>query len=133
MRLSNRTEYALLALIFLARLPKDSYAHGQEISDEQHIPMSFLQQILFTLKQAHMVRSIKGKTGGYALYREPSEISIAEVVRLFDGPLAPSRTVSEFFYEQTPIASEKKMTRLLKEIRDYLAKKLEHTFISDIC
>jgi Rrf2 family cysteine metabolism transcriptional repressor len=132
MRLSSRTEYAILALIFLARLKDDQFAHGQDISTKQNIPMSFLQQILFSLKQARLVRSIKGKAGGYALSRKPSTISIAEVVRLFDGPLAPSKAVSLFFYEETPISKEKKMTRVLKEIRDHVAKKLESTFLSDI-
>lgn len=132
MKLSSRTEYAILALIFLARLEKGEYAHGQAIADAQDIPIRFLQQILFALKRARFVRSIKGKTGGYSLSKKSSEISIAEVVRLFDGPLAPSRAVSQFFYEETPIAKEKKMTRLLKDIRDHIAKKLENTYISDV-
>lgn len=132
MRLSNRTEYALLALVELARLSPDQYTHGQTIADKQGIPMSFLQQILFSLKQAQIVKSLKGKSGGYALSKKASTISLASVVRLFDGPLAPSRTVSEFFYEKTPIASEKKITKVLKEIRDYISDKLENIYISDL-
>jgi Rrf2 family cysteine metabolism transcriptional repressor len=132
MRLSSRTEYALLALIFLARLDKAEFAHGKEISERQGIPMRFLQQILFALKKARLVKSVKGRSGGYALSKKPSEISIAEVLRLFDGALAPSRTVSEFFHKTTPIAHEKKITLLLKEIRDQIAKKLESTYLSNI-
>ncbi len=132
MRLSNRTEYALLALVELARLKPDEYMHGQLISKKQAIPISFLQQILFSLKQARIVKSVKGKSGGYALSKKPSEISLASVVRLFDGPLAPSRTVSEFFYEKTPIANEKKITKVLKEIRDYISDKLENLYLSDL-
>lgn len=132
MKLSSRTEYAILALIFLARLEKGSYAHGQEISKVQEIPIRFLQQILFALKQARLVRSVKGRAGGYALSKRASEISIAEIVRLFDGPLAPSRAVSRFFYEATPITKEKKVTRLLRGIRDHIANKLENTAISDM-
>jgi len=132
MRLSSRTEYAILALIYLARLDPKEFAHGQDIADAQKIPMRFLQQILLSLKQARLVKSVKGKAGGYSLCREPTKISIAEIVRLFDGPIAPSRTVSQFFYEKTPIAGEKKMTALLREVRDFMAKKLEGTFLSDI-
>ena len=132
MRLSSRTEYALLALIFLARQEEGSFSHGQTIAREQKVPMRFLQQILFALKQARIVKSVKGKSGGYALSKKPAEISVAEVVRLFDGPIAPSRTVSLFFHEKTPISGEKKMTVLLKEIRDYLAKKLEGTSLADL-
>ena len=132
MRLSSRTEYALLALIYIGRMENGIYAHGQEISEQQDIPMSFLQQILLSLKQARLVKSIKGKSGGYALSKRPSEISIAEVIRLFDGPLAATRSVSKFFQEDTPIAVEKKVTRLLKEIRDYVAVKLENTTLEEI-
>jgi Rrf2 family cysteine metabolism transcriptional repressor len=133
MRLSSRTEYALLALIFLARLPAGKFAHGQDIADAQKIPMSFLQQILFALKQARLVRSVKGRAGGYALNRDASKITLAEVVRLFDGPLAPSRTVSKLFHEQTPIAGERKVTAFLREIRDYLSEKLENATLRDMC
>lgn len=132
MRLSNRTEYALLALVFLAKQDKGDYVHGQEIARAQDIPMRFLQQILLSLKQARIVKSIKGKSGGYALARDSSTISLAEVVRLFDGLLAPTHSVSKFYPEETPILAEKKVVRLLKEIRDYIANKLENTFLSDI-
>jgi Rrf2 family transcriptional regulator, cysteine metabolism repressor len=132
MRLSSRTEYALLALIYLARLKEGEFAHGQSISEAQGIPMSFLQQILFSLKQSRLVKSVKGRSGGYCLSKSASEISVAEVVRLFDGPLAPSRTVSKYFHEATPIAGEKKVTRLLRDIRDHVAKLLEGTSLADL-
>lgn len=132
MRLSSRTEYALLALIYLARMEVGARAHGQEIADKQAIPMRFLQQILFTLKQARIVMSVKGKAGGYALNRKASLISVAEIVRLFDGPLAPSRSVSLFFHQKTPISSEKRVTLLLRDIRDYVAERLENTTLADL-
>lgn len=132
MKLSSRTEYAILALTHLARSSPGERVHGQEIADAQGIPLRFLQQILISMKQARLVTSIKGKDGGYALARDPAEISLAEVIRLFDGPLAPTQAVSTFFPAETPISSEKKALQLLKEIRDYLAQKLESTTVSDI-
>ena len=132
MRLSSRTEYALLALIYLARLKEGDFAHGQDIADAQGIPMSFLQQILFSLKQSRLVKSVKGRSGGYCLSKPASEISVAEIVRLFDGPIAPSRTVSKYFHEATPISGEKKVTRLLRDIRDHVAKLLEGTSLADL-
>jgi Rrf2 family cysteine metabolism transcriptional repressor len=132
MRLSSRTEYALLALIYLARMEVGARAHGQEIAEKQAIPMRFLQQILFTLKQARIVMSVKGKAGGYALNKKASQISVAEIVRLFDGPLAPSRSVSLFFHQKTPISSEKRVTVLLRDIRDYVAERLENTTLADL-
>jgi Rrf2 family cysteine metabolism transcriptional repressor len=132
MRLSSQTEYAFLALLYLARLEVGARAHGDAIASAQEIPKGFLQQILFKLKKAKLVVSVKGTKGGYALNRRPSEISLAEVVRLFDGPLAPSRSVSLFFHEVTPITREKKVTKFLREIRDELAKRLENTHLSDL-
>lgn len=132
MKLSSRTEYAFLALLYLARNKQDKMVHGSTIAKEQKIPIRFLQQILFILKQARLVKSIKGKNGGYSLSRDPTKITVAEVVRLFDGPLAPSRTVSKYFYERTPIAGEVKMTALLQEVRDIISDKLEDVFLSDL-
>ena len=64
--------------------------------------------------------------------KEPHQITLAEVVRLFDGALAPTESVSENFYESTPIEKEKKLTSVFKDIRDYVSKKLEKTTIADV-
>src|SRR4051794_30349829 len=127
MKLTNRSEYALLALIFLARKGEGKLFHGTEIAEEQNIPRRFLQQILYSLKRARLVKSEKGKAGGYALARKASDVSLAEVIRLFEGPLASSRSVSKYFYESTPIEREGKMISLLKELRVMVAEKLEKT------
>ena len=132
MRLTNRSEYALLALVYLARQPQDQYAHGTEIAGQQQIPMRFLQQILLTLKRARLIASEKGRSGGYRLARKPGEITLAEVVRLFEGPIAPSRSASKFFYEPTPIERELKLVELLRELRELLAERLEKTTLADM-
>jgi len=59
-------------------------------------------------------------------------MSIADVIRLFDGALAPTQSVSEYFYESTPIEKEEKMIEIFKDIRDYVAKKLEETTVADM-
>lgn len=131
MKLTNRSEYALLALIFVAREP-DRFFHADEIVEAQDIPKRFLQQILQTLKRAGIVRSSKGKEGGYCLAKDPRKLSLAEVVRLFEGPLAPSKSVSKYFYEATPIEREKRMVALLAEIRKFVSDKLEKTYLIDV-
>ena len=131
MKLTNRSEYALLALIYLAR-SKTELVPGTEISKAQEIPMRFMQQILLTLKQARIVKSVKGHAGGYALAKNPKKLSLAEIVRLFEGPLASSRSVSQYFYEHTPIEREKKVIKLLKELRDIVSERLENTYLSDM-
>jgi Rrf2 family transcriptional regulator, cysteine metabolism repressor len=62
----------------------------------------------------------------------PRKITLAEVIRLFDGALAPTESVSKYFYESTPIEKEKSLLKVFKNIRDYVSEKLEHTTIADV-
>jgi Rrf2 family transcriptional regulator, cysteine metabolism repressor len=132
MKLTTRSEYALLALVYLARHENEGYISIDNIAKAQGIPPKFLEQLMLALKRAHFVYSTKGQRGGYTLAKEPRQISLAEVVRLFDGALAPTESVSENFYESTPIEKEKKLTRVFKDIRDYVSQKLEKTTIADV-
>jgi Rrf2 family protein len=132
MKLTARSEYALLALVYLARQKTEEYVSVDSIAKAQGIPPKFLEQLMLALKRAHFLRSSKGQHGGYALAKDPDEITLAEVIRLFDGALAPTESVSENFYEHTPIEKEKKLTRVFKDIRDYVSQKLEKTTIADV-
>jgi len=132
MRMTTRSEYALLALIYLARNDSVEYVTAETIATAQKIPLSFLEQILLALKRARFVLSSKGQRGGFRLARSADEMSIADVIRLFDGALAPTQSVSEYFYESTPIEKEEKMIEIFKDIRDYVAKKLEETTVADM-
>ncbi|MFA5160358.1 MAG: Rrf2 family transcriptional regulator, partial [Candidatus Omnitrophota bacterium] len=67
------------------------------------------------------------------LSRPADKITIAEVVRLFDGPLAPTESVSRYFYKPTPIEKEKKLLGLMRDIRNQIAKKLEKTTVAAMC
>jgi len=132
MKLTSRSEYALLALVYLARHDTEVYLSVDSIAQAQGIPPKFLEQILLALKRAHFLHSIKGQHGGYQLAKSPKQISLAEVIRLFDGALAPTESVSENFYESTPIEKEKSLTAVFKDIRDYVSNKLETTTIADV-
>ena len=132
MKLTTRTEYALLALVYLARHSDEGLISGDTIARSQHIPPKFLEQILLTLTRAHLLRSAKGQRGGYALAKPAAKIRLAEVVRLFDGPLAPTVSVSRNFYESTPMETEKGLVRVFREIRDFTSAKLEGTSIADV-
>jgi len=132
MKLTIRTEYALLALVYLARHDGSKYISGEIIAREEGIPEKFLQQILLSLKRARCVQSTKGHHGGYRLAREADTITLAEVIRLFDGALAPTESVSKYFYETTPVAKEAKLMDVFKELRDYTSDKLERTTLSDV-
>ena len=133
MKLTNRSEYALLALVYLARHEAEGYLSVDTVALAQGIPPKFLEQILLALKRARYVRSTKGQHGGYRLARPADKITLAEVIRLFDGALAPTESVSQFFYEPTPIEKEDSLVRVFKDIRDYVSLKLDSTTIFDVC
>ena len=132
MKLTTRSEYALLALVHLARHDEAGYLSVQSIADAKTIPPKFLEQILLTLKHARYVRSLKGQRGGYRLARPANKISMAEIIRLFDGALAPTESVSKYFYESTPVEKERSLLRVFREIRDMVSDKLEQTTIADV-
>jgi len=132
MKLTARSEYALLTLLYLARHEDEGFISIDVIATAQSIPPKFLEQLMLALKRAHFLRSAKGQKGGYQLAKKPNQISLAEVIRLFDGALAPTESVSENFYESTPIEKEKKLTKVFKDVRDYVSQKLEKTTLADV-
>lgn len=132
MRLSRKSEYALLALVDLARRYQKGIAKIIEISEQNGIPKKYLEQIFLQLKGAGYVRSIRGASGGYELAKSPAEITLAEIIRLIDGPLASVGSASLYFFEHTPIERNEKVLRVFKEIRDMVANKLENTTLNHL-
>ncbi|MGK5084601.1 Rrf2 family transcriptional regulator [Bdellovibrionota bacterium FG-1] len=132
MKMTVRSEYALLALVFLAQQEKDTYTNVKTISKIQKIPPKFLEQILLAMKHGGYVASVKGQQGGYRIAKPANKITVGEVIRLFDGALAPTESVSKYFYRATPIRNEKKLMSLFKTIRDFVSDTLEKTTIADV-
>jgi Rrf2 family protein len=126
MRLSTKSEYACLALIVLTEdYNKNRLCTISEIAQRKDIPKKYLEQILLILKRAGYVKSYKGADGGYRLAKKPQQISVADIVRLMDGALAPVESVSKYFYEHTPIERSKKLLAVFRQIRDYISDTLE--------
>ena len=132
MKLSRKCEYALLALIDIGFNGKSAPVKIGEICERNDIPKKFLEQILLVLKGSGYVKSRRGSEGGYMLAKPSSEISLAEVVRLFDGALAPVESVSSYFFEHTPIEKSPALLSLFQEIRDYISSLMEKTSLEDI-
>ncbi|MGL2993632.1 RrF2 family transcriptional regulator [Flavobacterium sp. TSSA_36] len=97
--LSQKTKYALKALLYLAQQKEGEIAKTNAISEEASIPKKFLEQILLDLKRAHFVGSKQGKLGGYYLLKSKNEITLADIHRLFDGAIALLPCASLNFYE----------------------------------
>ena len=100
MRLSAKADYALRATVELASAT-EVHVKAEALSRAQSIPLRFLEQILLDLKHAGLVASQRGAEGGYWLARPPAEISLADVIRAVEGPLANVRGVrpEELAYE----------------------------------
>jgi Rrf2 family protein len=90
-RVSAKTDYALRATIELAVGEQGVPVKGERIAQAQEIPLKFLENILLDLKHAGLVQSQRGAEGGYWLARAPEEISLADVIRAVEGPIANVR------------------------------------------
>ncbi len=132
MRLSTKGEYASRAMLELSLRYDQGPLHVREISEAQDIPRRFLSQILLLLKRAGYLRSRKGQKGGYALAKPPSAISVAEVIRVMDGPLAPIDCVSVMAHEACPMEGTCGLRWLWKDVRDSVAGILESTTFADL-
>ena len=89
MRISAKADYAVRAALELAA--RDGSLKGERIAEAQGIPLKFLENILIDLRQAGLVASQRGPDGGYRLDGDPREITVADVIRAVDGPLASVR------------------------------------------
>ncbi|MBI5294845.1 MAG: Rrf2 family transcriptional regulator [Chloroflexi bacterium] len=126
MKLSLCSEYALLCLIHLAR-PNHGAPTLESISDSQHIPAEILNETLFVLKKARYIKTSQR----IQLAKPASRITVLEIIRLFDGALAPMEPVSIKGYDVAPMESEPKLSGLFSQIQDYISNQLEHTTIAD--
>jgi Rrf2 family cysteine metabolism transcriptional repressor len=134
MRLSKRGEYGLRALQDLAAHYGEGPIPNKDLAERNNIPSRFLEQILLTLKHGQIVRSQKGPRGGYYLARPPQQITLAEAVRLLDGPLAPISCVSETAFEPCgcPDMEACGLRRVMKEVRDTVVGMMEGTTLADL-
>ena len=97
--LSKKTKYAINALVYLAKRKDQGPILISEISKSENIPQKFLEGILLRLKMAAVLASRKGKGGGYYLLKPATEINMADIMRLFDGPIALIPCVTHTYYE----------------------------------
>lgn len=134
-RLSQRGEYALRAMLVLGLRHGEGVVRIQTVADEQNIPKRFLEQILNDLKDARVVESRRGVQGGYRLARPPAQITLAEIIRHVDGPLAPVGCVSERFYEKCSCPDEDRcaLRSVMREVRDAIARLLEQVTLAELC
>lgn len=132
MRLTTKSEYSILALIYLARNQDKGFIKIEEICNSCEISKKYLELLFSVLRQNRYIKTRRGTKGGYKLARGANQITVAEIIRLMDGALAATESVSRYFYSQTPISKEEKVMQVFKEIRDFIANKLENLTLADL-
>jgi Rrf2 family protein len=136
MRFSKKSEYGLRALIELTAAYGQEPVPRHQIAAEQHIPVVFLEQILLALKHAGVLASTRGASGGYALIKPPAKVTLGQVIRVLDGPLAPIGCVSKTAYQKCrdcPYAKKEScpLQKVMGEVRDAIAEILDHYSLTD--
>lgn len=130
MILSKKTKYAMVALTRLAR----DYGKGpiqiRDIAESEKIPQRFLENILLELRKLGILGSKLGKEGGYFLLRKPSEVSLSEIVRHFEGTIALMYCVSEKAYQPCEFCRNEatcQIRKVFKDVRDTTYEILKRT------
>jgi len=133
--LSMKAKYGLHALTALAREHGGGPTLIADIAASEGIPHKFLELILLDLKRKGILRSKKGKGGGYNLSRDPSMISVGEVIRALDGPIALLPCVSQTAYERCEGCVDEVscgIRQVMKEVRDATAAILDGATLEDL-
>ncbi|HET7424151.1 MAG TPA: Rrf2 family transcriptional regulator [Gemmatimonadales bacterium] len=133
--LSRKAKYAIKALIALAEHGPEAPVRIADLAREQQIPPKFLELILLELRNQGILRSRKGKGGGYLLARDPGAIYLGQIVRMFDGPLAPVPCASQTAYvpcSDCPSEAVCGVHLAMKKVRDATAKILDGTSLAQL-
>jgi Rrf2 family protein len=132
--LSQKTKYALRALLMLAEGPPEELVLIQDIADRQKVPRKFLELILLELKRHGFVHSQRGRSGGYLLARPAGSISFGQVVRAMDGPIAPLPCASVTGYRRCADCVDERtcaIRKVMRSVRDAMAEILDRTTLAD--
>jgi Rrf2 family protein len=129
-RISAKSDYAIRAMAELATHYDSGAIKAEDIADAQDIPLNFLLGILRELRNGQLVRSVRGRDGGYMLSRAPAQIALADVIRVVDGPLANVRdlSLSQLSY---PGAAES-LRDVWMAVRGSLREVLENVSVGDL-
>ncbi len=134
MKISKKSEYAIRALVAIARGPSQHFHQIHELSKAEAIPVKFLEQILLVLRHAGVLASRRGVKGGYTFARRPDEVTVGEVIRLMDGPLAPVPCAATNPHEtcSCPDPQTCALRILMMEVRTKISQALDGRTIADV-
>ncbi len=137
MRLSTRGDYAIRAVLELAECTAGVPLPLHELAARAGVPEKYLEQILMRLRAARILSARRGSHGGYLLAKPAEEITIGDIVRVMDGPLAPIACASKTAYESCPAsrcadAANCTLRGFWTEVRDAIADVVDQTTFADL-
>ena len=130
MRISAKADYAVRAAVELAAAAPDRPVKGEHIAAAQAIPIKFLENILVDLREAGIVQSRRGPDGGYWLARGAEDVTVADVIRAADGPLASVRgeKPEDLAYE----GNAEQLRQVWVALRSSMREVLEQVALADL-
>lgn len=132
MKLSRKSDYALRVLFTLVEHYGGKPISIRELAEQNDVPRRFLEHIMLEIKAKGWVQSIPGRFGGYVLGKQPEEITMGQVVRHFDGVLAPIGCVSVFGYQHCSQESVCRFRRMLLEIRNWTVNLMDRSTLAAV-
>ena len=132
MWVSRRTDYATRAVLALAMADLDKPMRMEELSRRTQVPQSVLEQIMPIMRNDGIVRSERGRYGGYVLNHPPASLTMERVVRLFEGQLAPISCATRVSPEPCPMEVGCSLRFVWEEIRDDILARLSSTTFADL-
>ncbi len=134
--LSSKTKYALRAILRLAEnAPTSVWLQTNEVAEQEQVPRKFLEAIFVQLRDHGIIESRRGAQGGHRLLRDPAEVSVADVIRVLDGPLALTPCASRTRFRQCADCvdiSECRLQPLMQQARDAVAEILENCSLAQL-
>lgn len=136
--LSKKTKYAINALVYLSQKYLE---HGknpvliEDVSKHEKIPKKFLEAILLELKNQGILGSKKGKGGGYYMLKEPKDVSLDAVIRIFNGPIALLPCTSQYYYERCEECKDEAtcgIRDVFREVREKTIEILGRSSLADV-
>jgi Rrf2 family cysteine metabolism transcriptional repressor len=132
MKLSTKGQYGLRALLDMAVYQHQGPVALNNIADREGISEGYLEQLMMPLKRAGIVKSVRGAQGGYLLSKAPKDVTVGEIIRVLEGPIAPVACVNEDFPEACERSSSCVTKLVWAKVRDSISEVLDSYSLEDL-
>ena len=132
MKVSTKGRYGLRAMLDMALHQNEGPMAVHIVAERQGLSDRYLEQLMVPLKKAGLVKSVRGPQGGYVLAKEPRDITVGEIIRALEGPIAPVDCVSEEYPEECERAEFCVARLIWSKVRDSIAEVLDSFSLEDL-